>query len=220
MGVFVVVASSTAATGGLVGERRRMLLRIIVLDCVWDNPDLDILADLLPDLFALLVVVGLAHVLVVRLALLLPDLLAFLLVLALLLYGELALGDLKGVALVRQDQLAFLLVLCLAHLVGDPLAGPVLLVVAFGVVVGSRALLLPDVIVDYVAAVLARVRGPRISVRWPRIGNPGRLPGILLRFLPLLLEDGVRAGDVEQEEEDGGRDGELHGACVAVGNRV
>ena len=85
---------------------------------------LDILADLLPDLFALLVVVGLADVLVVRLALLLPDLLAFLLVLALLLYGELALWDLEGVALVRQDQLAFLLVLGFAHLVGDPLAGP------------------------------------------------------------------------------------------------
>ena len=52
---------------------------------------------------------------------------------------------------------------------------PVLLVVAFGVVVDRRALLLPDVIVDDVAAVLARVRGPRISVRGPRIGNPGLL---------------------------------------------
>merc|ERR1719445_47912 len=177
------------------------------------------LALLLPDLLAFLVVVGLADVLVVRLALLLPDLLAFLLVLALLLYGELAFGDLEGVALVRQDQLAFLLVLGLAHLVGDPLARPVLLVVTFGVVVDSRALLLPDVIVDYVASVLARVRGPRISVRGPWISNPGRLPGVLLRLLPFLLEDGVRAGDIEQEEEDGGGDGELHGACVAVGIR-
>merc|ERR1719208_789385 len=139
MGVFVVVAASTAATSGLVGERRGVLLRIIVLNRVWDNTDLDILADLLPDLLALLVVVGLADVLVVRLALLLPDLLAFLLVLALLLYGELTLGDLEGVALVRQDQLAFLLILGLAHLVEDPLTGPVLLVVAFGVVVDRRA---------------------------------------------------------------------------------
>merc|ERR1719471_1728097 len=220
MGVFVVVAASTAATSGLVGERRGVLLRIIILDRVGDNPDLDILANLLPDLFALLVVVGLADVLVVRLALLLPDLLAFLLVLALLLYGELALGDLEGVALVRRDKLAFLLVLCLAHLVGDPLARPVLLVVAFGVVIDSRALLLPDVIVDDVAAVLARVRGPRISVRGPWISNPGRLPGVLLRLLPFLLEDGVRVVDIEQEEENGGGDGELHGACVAVGNRV
>merc|ERR1719384_1199680 len=92
-------------TGGLVGERRGVLLRIIVLGRVGDNTDLDILANLLPDLLALLVVVGLADVLMVRLALLLPDL------------------------------LAFLLVLGLAHLVGDLLAGPVLLVVAFGVVV-------------------------------------------------------------------------------------
>merc|ERR1719323_1237445 len=117
MGVFIIVSASTAATGGLVGERRGVLLRIIILDRVGDDPGLDILADLLPDLFALLVVVGLADVLVMRLTLLLPDLLAFLLVLALLLYGELALGDLEGVALVRQDQLAFLLVLGLAHLV-------------------------------------------------------------------------------------------------------
>ena len=47
-----------------------------------------------------------------------------------------------------------------------------------------------------------------------------RLPGVLLRLLPLLLEDGVRAGDVEQEEEDGGGDSQLHGACVAVGNQM
>ena len=47
-----------------------------------------------------------------------------------------------------------------------------------------------------------------------------RLPGVLLRLLPLLLEDGIRLADVEQEEEDSGGDGELHGACVAVGNRV
>merc|ERR1712117_460337 len=111
-----------------------MLLRIIVLDRVGDNPDLDILADLLPDLLALLVVVGLTDVLLVRLALLLPDL------------------------------LAFLLVLGLAHLVGDPLAGPVLLVVAFGVCIDGRALLLPNVIVDDVAAVLARVLWPRIPM--------------------------------------------------------
>merc|ERR1719394_2112985 len=195
MGVFVVVAASTA-TSGLVGERRGVLLRVIILDRIGDDPDLDLLA------------------------LLLPDLLTFLLVLALLLYGELALGDLEGVALVRQDKLAFLLILCLAHLVGDPLAGPVLLVVAFGVVVDRRALLLPDVIVDDVAAVLARVRGPRIRVRWPRISYPGWLPRVLLRLLPFLLEDGVRAGDVEQEEEDGGGDGELHGVCVAFGIQV
>ena len=46
---------------------------------------------------------------------------------------------------------------------------------AFGVVVDSLALLLPNVIVDDVAAVLARVRGPRISVRGPRVSNPGLL---------------------------------------------
>merc|ERR1719229_276495 len=123
----IVPSTAAAATGRLfiVRERRGVLLRIIVLDRVGDNTDLNILADLLQDLLALLVVVGLADVLQVRLALLIPDLLAFLLVLALLLYGELAFGDLEGVALVRQDQLAFLLVLGLAHLVGDPLAGPV-----------------------------------------------------------------------------------------------
>ena len=52
---------------------------------------------------------------------------------------------------------------------------PVLLVVAFGVVVDGRALLLPNVIVDDVTAVLARVHGPRISFRGPRISNPGLL---------------------------------------------
>ena len=46
-----------------------------------------------------------------------------------------------------------------------------------------------------------------------------RLPGIILHRVGLLplLEVGVRAGDVEQKEEEGRGDEELHGACVAVG---
>ena len=84
---------------------------------------LDVLADLLPDLLALLVMDGLADRLGFRSADLLHDWLAFLLDLALLVEDDLALRDLEGHALVLQGQLAFLLVLGLADLVGDPLAG-------------------------------------------------------------------------------------------------
>merc|ERR1719237_156265 len=71
----VAATIAATATGGLVRERRRVHLRIIVLDNVGDHTDLNILADIL----------------VVRLALLLPDLLAMFLALALLLDVDFAL---------------------------------------------------------------------------------------------------------------------------------
>ena len=89
------------------------------------KPYLNVLADLLGDLLALLVVDGLADRLGMWRAHLVPDGLALLLVRALLLLDEGALGDGDGPALGLHDQLALLLVLGLADLVGDPLAGPV-----------------------------------------------------------------------------------------------
>ena len=127
---------------------------------------------------------GLADGLGFQRADLVPDGLAFLLRLALLIEDDLALGDLEGHALGLQDQLAFLRVLCLAALVGDPLARSVFRVPAFRVVVDGLALLLPDVVVDNVAAVLAGLVAG--GLRLPGISGV-RFPAIILLVLVLLV---------------------------------
>ena len=157
---------------------------------------------------------GLADGLGFQRADLVPDGLAFLLRLALLIEDDLALGDLEGHALGLQDQLAFLRVLCLAALVGDPLARSVFRVPAFRVVVDGLALLLPDVVVDNVAAVLAGLVAG--DLRLPGISGV-RFPAIILLVLVLLvlLVVGGGHGGAEQEGEEGRRG--LH--CVVVGVR-
>ena len=180
---------------------------------------------------------GLAGGLGFRRADLVPDGLAFLLCLALLIEDDLALRELEGHALGLQDQLAFLRVLCLAALVGDPLARsergekkalmekkarfcrkngnlPVFRVPAFRVVVDGLALLLPDVVVDNVAAVLAGIVAG--GLRLPGISGV-RFPAIILLVLVLLvlLVVGGGHGGAEQEGEEGRRG--LH--CVVVGVR-
>ena len=118
--------SVTSVVARLVRGRRRMLRWVIVLDRVGDNANRDVLADLLGNLLASLVVDGLADGPGMRRADLVPDSLAFLLLgCAFLLPDEGALRDGDGPALGLHDELALLLVLCLADLVGDPLARPV-----------------------------------------------------------------------------------------------
>merc|ERR1712037_64407 len=130
-----------------------------------------------------------------RRAHLVPDGLALLLVRELLLLDEGALGDGDGPALGLHDQLALLLVLGLADLVGDPLARPVLFVPAFRVLVGGLALLLPDIVVDDVAAVLTAV--PGLVLRFP-----GLFLLVILVLLVFLKVARGRGGE-DQEGEDG-----------------
>ena len=91
---------------------------------------------------------------------------------------------------------------------------PVFRVPAFRVVVDGLALLLPDVVVDNVAAVLAGIVAG--GLRLPGISGV-RFPAIILLVLVLLvlLVVGGGHGGAEQEGEEGRRG--LH--CVVVGVR-